>query len=101
MGVKYDRHSAAVIRTKRWKALRQQVLRRDNYKCVSCSAAGDLEIDHVKPVRDAPELAYEIDNLQALCRQCHSAKTRAEVFGKPENTEKRRWRMLLKSPLPN
>jgi 5-methylcytosine-specific restriction enzyme A len=98
MGVRWKRHSKAVIATQRWRAIRQIVLRRDNYKCVICGAVGRLEIDHIKPVRDCPELSYDIDNCQALCVSCHSAKTRAEVFGKPENPERIKWRLFMKSP---
>jgi 5-methylcytosine-specific restriction enzyme A len=101
MGLRHHRHSAAFISTARWRRLRRLILRRDEYKCVTCGARGRLEVDHIKPVRDAPELAYAADNLQSLCVSCHSAKTAAEVFGKPEDPEKRKWRLLLKLPTPD
>ena len=99
MGVNWHRHSRAVIKTKRWKRLRVEILRRDDYQCRSCGARGRLEIDHIRPVRDAPELAYSPENLQALCVSCHSAKTRAEVFGKPADPQKRKWSILLRRGL--
>jgi len=102
--MRYHRHSAAVIGTRRWKALRLQTLRRDGWKCVgvlpdgtACGASGRLEIDHVKPVRTHPDLAFELDNLQTLCRRCHAAKTRREVFGgAPPSPERVAWLRLLR-----
>lgn len=40
------------------------------------------EVDHIVPRRDAPNLAYERENLQPLCKPCHSRKTRAEMEGR-------------------
>lgn len=42
-----------------------------------------VEVDHVKPVHSHPELAYDAENLRALCRDHHQAKT---------NTDRRRGR---------
>ncbi len=99
MGVdrkKYFRHSRAVSKSRRWPALRQQALRRDGFKCVKCSSRHKLQVDHIKPVRDAPELSFEIENLQTLCRQCHSSKTREEIHG-PVNPDRESWRNLVLS----
>ena len=97
MGVRnqWARHSARVIRTKRWAALRQQALRRDGFSCVTCGAVGDLEVDHVKPVRTHPELAYDLANLQVLCPAHHSAKTRLECGHPPTKPDVLRWRELV------
>ncbi|MGO4833921.1 HNH endonuclease [Rhizobiaceae sp. 2RAB30] len=96
MGVKrYERHSAAVLHSARWKAVRLLAKRRDGFQCVSCGASGDLEVDHIKPVRHAPELAYELSNLQCLCKPCHSRKTKIEVgFGEPD-PKRQAWRDLV------
>lgn len=96
MGLMHDRYSAAVLRSKRWPALRLQAKRRDGFHCRECGAAGDLEVDHIKPVRTHPELAFDLSNLQTLCVSCHSRKTRIEC-GFPELSPGRReWRDLLK-----
>jgi 5-methylcytosine-specific restriction endonuclease McrA len=96
MGLKrYDRYSAAIIRTPRWKALRQQAKRRDGFKCVQCGASGDLEVDHIKPVRTHPELAYELGNLQTLCVRCHSRKTRIEIGLGEVDPKRQAWRDLV------
>lgn len=61
-----------------WRDRRQKVLRRDNHRCQSC---GDkfvpendvrLDVDHEIPKSDGG--SHSLDNLQALCRQCHAAK---------------------------
>ncbi|MFN3955104.1 MAG: HNH endonuclease [Pararhodobacter sp.] len=100
MGVKYDRHSARVIQSPRWKRLRWIILRRDGFACVQCGAKGRLEVDHIKPVRDAPELSFEPGNLQTLCPSCHTRKTRLEC-GHPERSpERKAWDSLLQSDCP-
>lgn len=59
------------------RARRAYVLRRDCYRCQACGKVGQrLECDHVIPL-DAGG-ADHVDNMQALCRDCHHAKTRKE-----------------------
>lgn len=99
MGVRDDfrRYSRPVLRTKRWKVLRQEILERDGWKCRSCGARGRLEVDHLKPVRHAPDLAFDKSNLQTLCQPCHTRKTRIEC-GHPEITpERRAWSAALEA----
>jgi 5-methylcytosine-specific restriction endonuclease McrA len=89
------RFSAYVLRDRRWPTLRQATLRRDGFQCRSCGARGRLEVDHVRPVRDAPELAFDLGNLQSLCAGCHARKTRTEV-GLPQlDPERARWRKAV------
>lgn len=95
MGLKYHRHSAAVIRSKRWKGLRLLALRRDGWACVQCGASGRLEVDHIRPVREAPELSFDIGNLQSLCTPCHTSKTRVECGHKPASPDRQKWRELV------
>ena len=93
MGLK--RYSRKVQKSSLWPSLRIQALRRDGFRCVECGARGRLEVDHIKPVRDRPDLAYSLDNLQCLCRRCHSRKTRLEVGFKETDPERQKWRDLL------
>lgn len=99
MGVvkRWHRHSAAITRSRRWAALRQQALRRDGYRCVKCGARGRLQVDHVKPVRTHPELAFDPANLQCLCPACHSGKTRLEVGHLPVSPERAAWRAAVRA----
>lgn len=34
------------------------------------------EIHHIQKLSQHPELKYELSNLKALCKQCHSVRTR-------------------------
>ena len=98
MGVKrYDRHSAAVLRSSRWPALRMQAKRRDGWRCVRCGATTGLEVDHIRPVRTHPELGFDLGNLQTLCGRCHGAKTRLECGHQPVSPERQQWRDLLRT----
>lgn len=96
MGLKqYFRHSKRVTNSRRWKSLRIEVLRRDGFRCVICGISGRLEVDHIKPVRDRPDLSFALSNLQALCRRCHSRKTAQEIGLKPPNPARQKWRALV------
>jgi 5-methylcytosine-specific restriction endonuclease McrA len=99
----WRRYSAAVTRTRHWKALRLQALRRDGWRCVKCGKPG-REVDHIKPVRTHPELAFELANLQTLDSRCHSRKTRIEIgLGAEPDPRAEEWRAFvneLSPPLP-
>lgn len=93
---KYTRAGAAIYRSPRWKAARLLAKRRDGFKCVSCRAVGDLEVDHIQPIRSHPDLAYELTNLQTLCVPCHSRKTRIEVGLDVIDPKRQAWRDLVR-----
>lgn len=84
---------------KRWPALRLQALRRDSFQCVKCGNRGRLEVDHIEAVRNRPDLAFSLDNLQTLCGSCHNSKTRLERGLPPADPERRKWRALLRKRL--
>lgn len=62
-----------------WRKVRHQALQRDKYLCVEClkdeRVTPAFDVDHIIPVRVAPELRLVLDNLQSLCRPHHRAKT--------------------------
>jgi 5-methylcytosine-specific restriction endonuclease McrA len=92
----FARHSRPVLKTRRWKVLRQIILERDGYACTCCGTRrGRLEIDHVKPVRDRPDLAFAPANLATLCPRCHAAKTRIECGHKPTDPARLDWRKAV------
>ena len=76
---------------RRWTALAKAWLV-DHPWCARCAKRHALHggplrrpavhVDHVIPVRIAPELALERSNLQSLCRPCHSVKTGHEARGR-------------------
>lgn len=69
---------ADVYKTKRWQALRRTILRRDRYTCRQCLKWGN-EVDHIVPIQ-AGGATWSEDNLQTLCKRCHSSKTAKEVW---------------------
>uniref|UniRef100_UPI0035C78DE3 HNH endonuclease n=1 Tax=Palleronia sp. TaxID=1940284 RepID=UPI0035C78DE3 len=87
MAVKPDnfrRYSRPVLKTRRWQVLRHEILERDGWTCTcGCGRRDRLEVDHVRPVRTHPELAFDPANLQTLAAPCHTAKTRIECGHKP------------------
>lgn len=63
--------------TKKWI---KEVLKRDDYTCQECSVRGGrLEADHIKPWALYPELRFDINNGQTLCRNCHISKSKQEM----------------------
>ena len=67
--------------SRRWRALRERILRRDPL-CVRCLAVGRTEpaneVHHIVPRKQAEALRYDELNLEALCKSCHSRETRRE-----------------------
>ena len=64
---------------RRWRALREQVLREEPL-CRECASKGitkaSAEVDHIVP--RAHSGSDDRENLQGLCGPCHSAKTMRE-----------------------
>ena len=77
----------------RWLRTRRRVLERARWRCERCGAAGRLEGDHKVPLHQGGK-PYALDNLQALCRGCHIAKTAAENRRQPTAAEKA-WRRAV------
>ena len=72
--------AASVIDLARWRRLRLAILSRDGGLCTECNRHGRVnvatEVDHVTPKAQGATDAW--DNLQSLCRSCHSRKTATE-----------------------
>lgn len=92
---------AKFYRTKDWHMLRDRVLKRDNYECQLCKENGKLttqydsvlEVDHIKPLEQYPELATDIDNLRTLCKDCHNKRHKRFQYKESKNKwkEDERW----------
>ena len=67
-----------LYRTARWTRMRASVLREEPV-CRTCREHGRVtaasDVDHVQPHRGDLRVFWNRENLQALCRACHSAKT--------------------------
>jgi 5-methylcytosine-specific restriction endonuclease McrA len=84
-----------IHRDKRWRAIRQQAKRRDNFKCMQCGSAGPLEVHHKVSVTAAPERAFELGNVTTLCSDCHLMETLRER-GQFPSPARLAWASLLK-----
>lgn len=63
---------------RRWEKLRVMILNRDPL-CRACGSAPSAEVDHIVP--KAKGGTDHPDNLQGLCKPCHSRKTATEDGG--------------------
>lgn len=69
----------AFYKSRAWREVRWQALRRDHFQCVQC---GDIaeEVDHIIELTpeniDDPRIALSLENLQSLCHDCHTRKTK-------------------------
>lgn len=68
-----------------WRALRNEVLKRDNYQCCQCGAGAEesgfpLEIHHIIPPKGNKELFYDKNNCVTLCKACHARITQMEIM---------------------
>ena len=68
----------------KWQVLRAWWLRH-NPLCVMCQKKNKVteatEVDHVIPHKGNRALFWDRDNLQSLCKECHSIKTATEDGG--------------------
>ncbi|MCM3772840.1 MULTISPECIES: HNH endonuclease [Priestia] len=67
-------------KSKEWKQLRLEILKRDNYECQACKRNGlvytdnhdpgkhkRLDVDHLKETENFPELVLDINNCEVKC----------------------------------
>ena len=65
-----------LYRTERWTCLRRAVIVDAANQCAGCGLVTlRLEVDHVRRHGGDPALFWNRRNLQALCHDCHTAKT--------------------------
>jgi len=76
----------ALYRTKRWKQLRESVLVRDLFTCQQTSVIltngknnpRSAVVHHKRPHKGDPELFYDPDNLEAVCKAWHDGSGQKE-----------------------
>lgn len=69
------RFDGAFYSTGRWRRLRYRVFLEQGNVCACCGATKcELHVDHIKPRSKYPQLQWDINNLQVLCRDCNFAK---------------------------
>ena len=65
---------------KLYETLRQEVLRRDGWRCQSCGALSNLEVHHRELRSQSGDDAEQ--NLITLCTRCHSFVHRGSACGR-------------------
>ena len=59
-----------------WKRFRGDVLKERGSVCYNCGCTyGPIELDHIIPLADRPDLKLDRDNVMVLCGTCHRHKT--------------------------
>ncbi|WP_320337738.1 HNH endonuclease [Staphylococcus pseudintermedius] len=82
--------------------VRHQVLVRDHFECLHCkreekltiNQQQSLEVDHILELSERPDLAYDPNNLQTLCKYHHNKKHGGFEHNKKAertNTKMQRW----------
>lgn len=71
-----DRKLHPVYDSIQWKELRYKTLRKYGFKCLACKSTDkEIHVDHIKPISKYPELTFDINNLQVLCKDCNLSKS--------------------------
>jgi len=75
-------------RTPAWRTCRAGFLASEDGRhltCCECAKTGRItptvDVDHIIPRHDRPDLAFDFANLQGLCKRHHSQKTAREDGG--------------------
>lgn len=69
--------------TARWRKVRQMILARtplcaDPYGQHGVRPVLAQQVDHILSLRERPDLALTLSNLQGLCTRCHARKSQGE-----------------------
>lgn len=75
----YDKNkeSLKMIKSARWGKIRKLIIQRDGGYCQRCFikykvfTEDNLQVHHIKPRIDYPELVYDNTNLVTLCKRCN------------------------------
>lgn len=69
-----------------WELLRAEYMRHVRRQCEECRRRGYLcladVVDHIEPIRDAPDKRLDWNNLQALCSPHHASKYKMEEYAR-------------------
>ena len=68
--------------TTKWRKFRLAIIHRRGGECVECGVTPldqHIHLDHIKPLAQGGE-AFNTNNIQILCKQCHGRKTIKETI---------------------
>lgn len=75
-----------LINNSKWKKLRKLTIERDGGYCQRCFKkfnifnSDNLQVHHIKPRSEYPELVYDSKNLVTVCRRCNLELGTSEVL---------------------
>lgn len=72
---------AVFYASRKWRKLRRVKIA-NNPICEECEKAYATEVHHISPLDRDYDNRLNYDNLQALCKPCHSIETRKEMMVK-------------------
>lgn len=81
---KHGKYAGRLYGTTRYEQWRSLVINRDNYICQSCGLIGEknkgiIHADHIRSIRLDPANSLNINNGQALCKDCHIEKSKKDL----------------------
>jgi len=82
-----------------WEQKARRIIKRDNHECQRCKRGGKYHraecVHHKQELKQRPDLAFDDDNLEALCKRCHNIEhgkhLKAKQRSKPRFTTVERW----------
>ena len=83
MGYKRKHEYQQYLKSYKWRKKREQILKRDNYRCISCNSPYNLVVHHVWYPKVFGEETD--DMLQTLCETCHNVKCHNGSLSKSKN----------------
>ena len=93
------RRNAWIYSSKRWRALRQQALKRADDCCERCFSIGEIQVHHKVPVALGGAI-WDLDNLEAVCRSCHLEAHRKIEAERLPDWQRRLYELIDKPIVP-
>jgi 5-methylcytosine-specific restriction protein A len=66
-----------------WRKVRRLFIERHPVCCTPGCGKPTVDIDHVLPLKERPDLRLNWSNLRPFCRSCHSRRTAYQGFARP------------------
>jgi len=90
-GAKYRNWKERIRRSFEYKIWRENVFKRDDWRCQECKKRGNVYIEahHIFSFAYYPNLRFEIGNGITLCRKCHKKLTSLQMLNNKNGRKKK------------